>query len=60
MHLVVDQPAGEPDVFSCLKLVARQHPHFDASCLQVLYRLWHLILQLVLDSGGAQQLKIGL
>mmetsp|Transcript_2771 Transcript_2771/g.8936 ORF Transcript_2771/g.8936 Transcript_2771/m.8936 type:complete len:237 (+) Transcript_2771:1024-1734(+) len=43
-----------------LLLVARQHPHADASVAQRLQRPTHIVLQSIFDAGHGKQLKIAL
>jgi hypothetical protein len=49
---------GEADVDRCLDLVAGEDPELDAGLLEVADRGADLVLQLVLDRGGADQLAV--
>jgi hypothetical protein len=54
----LDQIARQRNLHRRRVLVAGEHPHADAGVAQQLNRLWHAVLQLVLDRGGAEQLHL--
>ena len=57
-HGRVDQTARVGDLDGRLLLVAGQHPDLDAGLAQLLDRLRHAVLQLVLDARGADEQQL--
>ena len=55
MRLVINGMRREPDGACRLELVTSQHPYLDAGLTEARQRLWHAILQAVLDCSGAEQ-----
>jgi hypothetical protein len=59
-HVRTHQSAGHADVDGRLLLVASQHPHLDPCPADALDCALDVVLQLVLDGGGSDQLQLPL
>mmetsp|Transcript_6711 Transcript_6711/g.12334 ORF Transcript_6711/g.12334 Transcript_6711/m.12334 type:complete len:719 (-) Transcript_6711:441-2597(-) len=57
-HVRLEEVAGDADVDGRRHVVAGQHPDFDLSVQQVLDRLGHAVLQLVLDGRRADEVHL--
>ena len=60
MHVFFQKLAGEADVDGGLYFVARQDPDLDARLFELEDRVANIFLELILDRGSADELKINL
>merc|ERR1719410_2220591 len=54
VHLLIKNFGAIANIFSCLQFVARQNPELDAGFTDLFYGLGNLVLQLVLNCCGTQ------
>ena len=57
LHFVIKQVARESNVDSSLDLISSQYPELGASLLDILDHNTDVLLKLVLDSSGSNELK---
>ena len=58
--LALVKSASQANFQSCLALVTRQHPYFDACCSELLYALFNIVLQQIFNCCDPKNSKIAL